>query len=166
GFALPSATDKPLRAGKAYIISDAYIAFAGKLPGDQFAVAKQFTELLAGLYLMLPKPPTTYHDYPATAKKVMRALAAHKGCWSHHHGHDYLNAYVSDYKTPPESMVQLAVLLPMMEYADWSGRNSALITTLKSGLSAFYDSDLGTVQRWLPAAAHQLDGSEEHKKPM
>src|SRR5690606_8032590 len=80
--------------------------------------------------------------------------------------HDYLNAYVSDYKTPPEIMVQLAVLLPMMEYAEWSGRNSALITTLKSGLSAFYDSDLGTVQRWLPAAAHQLDGSEEHKKPM
>lgn len=166
GFALPAATDKPLHAGKSYILSDAFIALTDQVPGDQFEVAKQFMELLACLYLMLPKPPVVYHDYPSTAEKVMRALAEHKGCWAHHHGHDYLNAYVCDYDTPPEIMVQLAVLLPVMEYADWSDRGSELIVILESGLSEFYDADLRTVRRWLPAAVQQLDGSEEHKKPL
>src|SRR5690606_21092794 len=71
-----------------------------------------------------------------------------------------------DYDTPPEIMVQLAVLLPAMEYVDWFDRGSELIAILESGLSEFYDADLRTVRRWLPAAADQLDGSEEHKKPL
>lgn len=166
GFALPAGTEKPLYGGKPYGISDAFVAFVDSVPKGQFAIAKQFMELLAHLYLILPKPPTSYHDYLKMAENAIQGLGEHKGCWSHHHGHGYLNAYVCDYKTPPEIMVQLAVLLPMIDYADWSGRENALIAKLEAGLRAFYDADLGTVQRWLPAAADQLDGSEEHKKPM
>lgn len=129
-------------------------------------MARQFTRLLAHVYLLLSKPPTTYHDYPSIAEKVLAGLDDHKGCWSHHHGFDYLNAYVCDYQTPPEIMVQLAVLLPTLEYADWAGRRPALAAKLEAGLATFYDANLGTVRRWLPAATDQLDGSEEHKKEL
>jgi len=166
GFAPPVVKDKPLKGGKTYGISDAFVAFADDIPDSQFAVASQFTRLLAHVYLLLPKPPTTYHDYPSIAEKVLAGLDDHKGCWSHHHGFDYLNAYVCDYKTPPEIMVQLAVLIPVLEYADWAGRRPALAAKLEAGLPAFYDADLGTVRRWLPAATGQLDGSEEHKKEL
>jgi len=166
GFALPAPTDKPLQGGKEYVFSDAYIAFADNVPTDQFDQAKQFIDLLAGVYVRLPKPPTQYHDYHGVAKSALRALAEHKGCWSYHGGHGYLNAYVSDYQTPPEIMVQLAVLLPLKEYEVWMGEKLPLTTDLEAGLNQFYNADIGTVQRWLPAAQNQLDGSEEHKKPL
>ncbi|MFC3199711.1 hypothetical protein ACFOET_18985 [Parapedobacter deserti] len=166
GFALPAAIDKPLLRGREYIIGDALIAFADRAPADQFEQAKQFMELLAAVYLLLPKPPTMYHDYHGIAEKALQGLADHKGCWSYHKGHSYLNAYVCDYQTPPEIMVQLAVLLPLKEYEEWMGGKLPLIAELEAGLPSFYDENIGTVQRWLPAAAHQLDGSEEHKEPL
>ncbi|MBK1438473.1 hypothetical protein JHJ32_00610 [Parapedobacter sp. ISTM3] len=164
GFAPPATTDKPLCGGKEYTIGDAFVAFADRVPTDQFDKAKQFTDLLAGLYVQLPKPPTAYHDYVGIAAKALQELATHKGCWSHHQGHSYLNAYVCDYKTPPEIMVQLAVLLPLKEYEEWMGEEVPLIAEIEAGLPEFYDANVGTVRRWLPAADHQLDGSEEQKQ--
>jgi len=166
GFALPAAVDKPMRGGKEYTVTDAFVVYADKAPQDQFEVATQFIDLLAHVYINLPKPPTVYHDYHDIAVKAWRELADHKGCWSHHQGHNYLNAYVCDYKTPPEIMVQLAVLLPLKEYEEWAGDSIPLLAEIEKGLVAFYDEDLGTVHRWLPSAQHQLDGSEEHKKPL
>jgi len=166
GFALPGTKDKSLRSGKEYAISDTFVAFSDIIPKDQFDQAKLFMDLLARLYMMLPKPETSYHDYRSIAAKALEELSQHKGCWSHHNGHSYLNAYVCDYKTPPELMVQLAVLLPLKEYQKWNGGHIPLIAELEAGLAEFYNKDVGTVQRWLPVAAHQLDGSEEHKDPL
>lgn len=166
GFALPVAEKKPLLRGNEYTLTDAFVTFADDAPADQFETAKQFMDMLAYIYLQLPKPAVRYHDYPDIAAKALPELANHKGCWTHHRGHSYLNAYVCDYKTPPEIMVQLAIVLPLKEYEEWTGQAIPLIAELEAGLTAFYDEDIGTVQRWLPAAEQQLDGEEEQKKPL
>lgn len=166
GLSLPPTKDKPLLQGKTYIVSDAYIAFNEQSPADQFETAKGFLEALGSLYLLLPRPATAYHDYVGILPKALDDLQNNKGCWSHRSGHPYLNAYLCDYQTPPEIMVQLAVLLPMQDYMRWSGEDCTMARDILDGLQAFYNEQLGTVMRWLPAEERRLDSSEEQKTPM
>lgn len=166
GLSLPPATQKPIKAGKTYTISDAFVVLMDDAPKDQFELSKGFINAMANLYLLLPKPETQYHDYPGILKKALNDLQNNKGCWSHRSGHPYLNAYVCDYNTPPEIMVQLAVLLPIKEYMAWSGETCDLENEIKDALPAFYNEKLGTVMRWLPSEEHMLDESEEQKVPL
>jgi hypothetical protein len=80
-------------------------------------------------------------------------------------GHKYFNAYVSDYETPPEIMVQLAILLPLLDYVEWSKTKLEVMKSIKEGLPAFYDKKIGSIVRWLPAAEDKLEGEEEQKQP-
>jgi hypothetical protein len=165
GFALPPTKEKPLPAGKDIVISDAFLAFSPENPKDEFALAKQFMNLLADIYVHLPLPGTQYHNWTDILEKGLNDLTNNHGCWSHADGHDYLNAYVCDYATPPELMVQLAVLSPMLEYHRWSKRDMPIIQTIKSGIPAFYDKKVSTLVRWLPSLVEDLDKSEEQLKP-
>ncbi|MEZ2335303.1 hypothetical protein AB6735_06695 [Mucilaginibacter sp. RCC_168] len=165
GLSLPPTKDKPLQKGKTYVVSDVFVAFSKQSPTDQFEIAKGFLEALANLYLLLPRPETAYQDYLGVLPKALYDLQTNKGCWSHRSGHPYLNAYLCDYQTPPEIMVQLAVLLPLQDYMRWSGETCTIAQEISDGLSAFYDEQLGTVMRWLPAEEHRLDKSEEQKTP-
>ena len=165
GFALPPTKDKPLPAGKHIVISDAFLAFSPENPKDELACAKLFMDMLAAIYIHLPRPDTKYHDWPDILDKGLYDLENNHGCWSHAGGHDYLNAYVCDYDTPPELMVQLAVLLPLLDYKHWSKKDLPVIKTIKEGIDAFYDDKIKTVVRWLPSLAKDLDGSEEQLKP-
>ena len=165
GLSLPSGKAKSLKAGEALTISDAIVAFGNQKPANERIAAKQFLELLATAYLLLPKPSTVYQDWPAILTKGLKDLK-NAGCWSQFNGHTYLNAYLCDYATPPEIMVQLAVLLPLIDYAEWSGSESPEVPLIKKSLPQFYNKDLKTIMRWLPAAADQLEGEEEQKKPM
>lgn len=97
--------------------------------------------------------------------KGLKDLIESPGCWTQATGHKYLNAYVSDYKTPPEIMVQLAVLLPLVDYTEWSKTELEIIKTIREGMPAFFDSKLGVITRWLPLAEDQLEGEEEQKEP-
>ena len=113
GFALPlTLKDKPVPAGREIVLSDAFLAFDPDYPKDDLAQAKQFLNLLSAVYLVLPKPATAYYAWPQMVDKGLHDLEFSHGCWSHGAGQDYLNAYVADYQTPPELMVQLAVLMP------------------------------------------------------
>ncbi|UEG51695.1 hypothetical protein LLH06_12015 [Mucilaginibacter daejeonensis] len=116
--------------------------------------------------MLLPVPETKYQDYLEILPKVLNDLQNNKGCWSHRSGHPYLNAYVCDYNTPPEIMVQLAVLLPVREYIKWSGQECGMEKEIMDGLPAFYDEKLDTVMRWLPSEEDMLDKSEEQKTPL
>lgn len=167
GMKLPVTTqEKPLKADTEYPICDAYVLLSDDVPEDNYQMSQQFINSLADIYMLLPKPDTQYHDWPDILRKGLADLENHKGCWQFADGRSYLNAYVSDYKTPPESMVQLAVLLPLMDYDKWSGEDhSPVIETLHNGLENFYDKQLGTIVRWLPAMAKNLDWSEEQKQP-
>lgn len=166
GFALPpTLKDKPVPAGQKMILSDAYLAFSPENAKDEMQQAKQFLNLLADIYLYLPKPATQYHHWLDVLEKGLHDLEFSHGCWSHGAEQDYLNAYVADYATPPELMVQLAVLLPLTDYYDWCKTELPAIKKIQNGLDAFYSKELKTVVRFLPALAKELDGSEEQLQP-
>ncbi|MXN93317.1 hypothetical protein GR160_18990 [Flavobacterium sp. Sd200] len=167
GLKLPvTNVEKPLKQGEDYIISDAFVLLSDKMPGDNYQMSRQFLEHLAAIYLLIPRPETVYHDWPDILHKGLKDLDEHKGCWKFADGRTYLNAYISDYKTPPESMVQLAVLLPLTDYDCWSGEDHhPMIERLHNGLENFYDEEIGTIVRWLPALEKNLDWSEEQKHP-
>ncbi|AOM79647.1 hypothetical protein [Pedobacter steynii] len=164
GFSLPP-SKKPLPAGEEVILSDAFIAFSEEVPEKESDLMRLYLDLLARIYLLLPKPETAYKHWPDILDKGLKDLIDSPGCWSQVTGHKYFNAYVSDYETPPEIMVQLAVLLPLIDYIEWSKKEMEVTKTIKEGLPAFFDKKLGTIMRWLPAAEDKLKGEEEQKVP-
>lgn len=167
GFALPpTLKNKALEAGKTYTLSDAFIAFDEQVAPDEPAMVKQYLDLLAQVYLALPKPATHYQPWSEILQKGLCDLTDNPGCWNQVDGNHYLNAYVCDYATPPEIMVQLAVLLPLLDYVEWSNGELAIMKKIKAGLPAFYNKDLGTVMRWHPKVADKLEGEEEQKQPL
>ncbi|WEA01661.1 hypothetical protein [Mucilaginibacter sp. SJ] len=167
GFALPpTLKNKALEADKNYTLSDAYIALSDEVPANEPAMVKQYLNLLAAIYLQLSKPATAYKHWPDILQKGLTDLTESPGCWNQVDGNHYLNAYVCDYATPPEIMVQLAVLLPLLDYVEWNDSQLAIMKKIKDGLPAFYDQKLGTIMRWHPKMADTMDGEEEHKKPL
>ncbi len=164
GLSLPAATEQPLEAGKEVVISDAFILFNPSTPRDDLEMSRQFLDSLAQIYLALPRVETEYRDWPEIVRKSLRDLANEK-CWTTIRNVKYLNAYVGDFDTPPESMVQLSVLLPMLEYADWTGEDIPISKDILATLPRFFDEKAGVYGRWLISEAHKLDGSEDHKKP-
>jgi hypothetical protein len=165
GFALPAAIKKPLRAGKNITISDAFVSFNQEVPDDEATMVRQYLDMMANIYLQLPLPETFYHDWPKALDKGLKDLIHSPGCWSQLGAHSYFNAYVSDYETPPEIMVQLAVLLPLLDYVEWSKEELEVMKKIKEGLPSFYNKDLGVIMRWHPEAEDQLKGEEEQKHP-
>ncbi|WP_410221197.1 hypothetical protein [Pedobacter sp.] len=166
GFSLPLPDNKSLCAGANYTLCDSFVLLSQEIPKNPIEVSSRYIEYLAKIYKYLPKPDTSAHAWLKIAEKGLKDMQFHSGYWSYGGGHHYLNAYVSDYKTPPEIMVQLAVLLPLVEYIKWKGeKRHPIIEKLKEGLWAFYDEDLKTIVRWLPALESNLDYSEEQKKP-
>ncbi|QPH40170.1 hypothetical protein [Pedobacter endophyticus] len=165
GFSLPSAMQAPLPAGKRFVINDAIIALDEQIPQKESEMIRQYLNLLSKIYLLLPLPETKYQNWPEILRLSQKDLLDSPGCWTQVAGHQYFNAYVSDYQTPPEVMVQLAVLLPLVDYEEWSGKTLKVTKTIKDGLPAFYDEKLGTINRWLPASEDQLQMEEEQKKP-
>jgi hypothetical protein len=166
GFALPATKDKPLKANSSYIICDAIIAFEESVPNNEAKLSTQYLNLLAATYLNLPLPSTRYIDWPTILEKGLHDLIDSPGCWCQVEGNQYFNAYISDYNTPPEIMVQLAILLPLLDYSAWSGKKLEMTEKIKAGLPEFWDEKLKTIKRWLPAAEGKLKGEEEQKKPM
>ncbi|MFD0763279.1 hypothetical protein ACFQZI_00340 [Mucilaginibacter lutimaris] len=165
GFSLPATKEKPLPEGKEFTIADAFVSFSTQTPADQFEVATAYIDHLAAIYQFIPRPDTNYQPYNEIIHNCIHDLRTNKGCWSQHKGCSYLNAYVCDYATPPEIMVQLAVLLPMWDYWNWSGEDMESSNEIYDNLETFYDEDIHTINRWLPAAQDMLDESEEQKVP-
>jgi hypothetical protein len=114
----------------------------------------------AQIYLALPRMETQYRDWPDIVKKSLRDLSVSEKCWSTVRNSKYLNAYVGDSETPPESMVQLSVLLPMLEYADWSEEGIPIARDILATSPKFFDQDAKIYGRWLVSQAHKLDGIE------
>lgn len=166
GFALPPAISNPLPEGEITVINDAFVALTTEIAKTEADLTQQFFDMLAELYLQLPKPGTIYRDWPQILDKGLNDLLTSPGCWSQVGKDHYFNAYFCDFKTPPEIMVQLAVLLPLIDYKEWNGKELDVIEIIRAGLPAFYSEKLKTVMRWHPKVADQLEEEEEQKKPM
>lgn len=166
GFQLPITDKLPLPANKTFTISDTYVILQNEIMETTPVICENFLDNLVKIYKVLQQPRIEYHDWPDIAKKVLNDVYTNKGAWTQTNGIPYLNAYLCDYETPAESMVQLAVLSPFKEYEKWSNEKHPLYNDLINGLPAFYDSKINCLNRWLPALADKLDGSEEQKKEM
>lgn len=166
GFQLPTTDKQPLPAGKAFIISDAYVVLETEIFEETTSICEHFLNNLVKIYKVLEQPRIEYHDWPEIAQKVVADLTNNKGAWTQKDGIPYLSAYLCDYKTPPESMVQLAVLAPFKEYEKWSAEKQTVCDDLIKGLPAFYDPKIKCINRWLPSMVDKLDKSEEQKKEM
>jgi hypothetical protein len=149
GLALPTA-EKPLRAGVEVVLSDAFLYLSELVPGNEFAAADQFLEAVASIYTWLPKPDTVYYDWPKAARNTVKALSDYPDCGRHINNQFYLNAYVGATKKPPESMVQLAILVPLWEYQQWLEKAVPLVNKLQQAISTFYDDEKAVLMRWLP----------------
>lgn len=166
GFQFPVNKDQPVPANTEYVISDAFVFLSEDIPGKDYDISEQYLDFLVAAYLLQPKPEIGYHDWPTIAKNTLESLDTNKGCWRQTGGTPYLTAYLGDYKTPSEILVQLAVLLPLQEYLEWSGEKSRVGDELNTGLGAFYEEKIGSIVRWLPALKDELDHSEEQKQQM
>jgi len=167
GFSLPpTIKNKALETGKSYVLSDALVAFSEEIPKDERAQIRQYLDMLATVYLALPKPRTNYKHWPDILQKGLADLTDNPGCWAQVDGNHYFNAYVCDYATPPEIMVQLAVLLPLLDYVEWNDSQLEFMKKVKEGLPAFYEEKYRTVMRWHPKMADKMEGEEEQKKPL
>jgi len=68
--------------------------------------------------------------------------------------------YVGDREKPPESMVQFTVLLPLLEYEVWTGRELRLTRRLLENFEAFFSPKIRSVVRWLPGEKFGDTGEE------
>ncbi|QDK77165.1 hypothetical protein EXU85_00570 [Spirosoma sp. KCTC 42546] len=156
GFALPAATS-PLPAGQELTISDAFLYLSDRIPQSEFEAADQFLDAMASIYLHLPKSQTQYYHWPKAAERTIEALSESADCGRMIKKHFYLNAYVDATYKPPESMVQLAILVPLWEYQHWSEKPVPLVESLQQSLPSFYDENRQTLMRWLPGGTFTED---------
>ena len=154
GFALPTA-DSPLSAGTEITLSDAFLYLSEVIPQSEFEAADQFLDAMANIYLHLPRPETAYYNWPKAADRTIRALSESAHCGRMIHKQYYLNAYVDATYKPPESMVQLAILVPLWEYQRWVEKPVSLVESLLKNLPSFYDEKKQTLMRWLPGGTFE-----------
>ncbi|HEV7178925.1 MAG TPA: hypothetical protein VGN11_03580, partial [Candidatus Baltobacteraceae bacterium] len=160
GYSPAPNPDHALAADAEVVISDVYLALDSAVPQDELETAALFLDLLAEVYVRLPRPGARYRDWPAIARRTVRDLAFSPECTYRRQGKRYLMPYVGDREKPPESMVQLTVLLPLLEYEEWSGREFVLARRLLQALPSFFDPRVGSIVRWLPGETFGETGEE------
>ncbi len=157
GFALP-ASETPLPAGKAIVVSDAFVCVSAETPENERDAARLYLDSPTAIYPHLPQPETQWRDWPARAADSLVDLAHGDGCLVTQDGHTYARPYVG--AEQPDSMVQLSLTLPLVEYAEWTGKPVPLADALRAGVPAFYDADLGAMRRYLPDVPDGKDRGE------
>ncbi|MCE5279361.1 MAG: hypothetical protein ABFD92_07495 [Planctomycetaceae bacterium] len=159
GYEPPAAPRKPLQGGKEISLSDGYLCTNMSQPADTGELAEMFFQMLGSIYLRLPRPGTEYRDWLGLARRTVADLET-EHCLGELDGLKYLSAYVGTTNRRPESLVQLAVLLPLLEYQDWLGAPIPLTETLLRNLQSFYDPHVHCIMRYPQGAA---DGDAEHE---
>ena len=158
GYLPPTSEDKPLAEGKEIVFSDVLLQWSDIIPKKPQEAARLFLDLLADVYSRIERPPTEYRNWPQKAKQTLLNLERSPKATITHYGHLYLHPYIeSEY---PDSMVQLTVLMPLREYADWRGRKLPLADALRAGLPRFFDAKLGSLRRYLPNVGKDKNANE------
>jgi hypothetical protein len=165
GFELPPTAERPLQPEHEYVLSDAFVCVSDQIPRDDVQAARLFLDLYTCAYLKLPKPQQTHRHWQRRVAETARDLSHSPECGQDIEGNRYALAYAGSADIPPESTVQLAVLVPMQEWAKKHGVDVPLCRALRRNLPTFFDDKLKTMVRWLPARHDLLQGQEEHMRP-
>lgn len=143
-----TAPTDPLPAGKAVTISDVILVLRdGEAAGERDS-ARRFIQMLGAAYTALDLPPVEYRDWVWRAERTLRDLDTSPKATIRHYGHCYAHPYTdSEY---PDSMVQMALIAPMHDFALWRDEPIALQGEFEKGLEKFYDPKLKAIRRYLP----------------
>ena len=160
GFLPPFRGEHILPAGREFVISDVYLTVIPDAPKTPGEVAGRYLDLLAETYVGLELPALEYHDWPMRAERAARDLTLSPACSYERGGSRFLTPYVGDTTKPPESMVQLTVLVNSLEYDQWRGNPSALSRTLRAGIERFFEPEIGSIVRWLPGESFGKQSEE------
>ncbi|HTU80722.1 MAG TPA: hypothetical protein VMF61_01245 [Candidatus Acidoferrales bacterium] len=148
GFTLPSNERRPLPAGREFQVSDASISLSPDVPVSDGSIASAYLDHFAAVYCALDRPEPEYHDWPHMAEQTILNLTYSDECRIEQRGRAYLAPYAGDKTKPPESMVQLTVLLPTYEYAAWSKTAVSFAEQIFRSLPSFFDAELNCFTRW------------------
>jgi hypothetical protein len=162
GYAPPSGDDCILPKANEVVISDAYLSFANDAPTSEEAIAGRYLDMLAGIYVLLERPATTYHHWPERAEKTLRDLSLSPRCTYVRQSERFLMPYVGDSAKPPESMVQFTLGVNTAEYDRWRNRPSGLAAALRGTAPKFFNEELGTIVRWLPGESFDESQAEDN----
>ena len=157
GFQLP-ASEAVLPAGQPVVLADAFALVSPQIPQNERDAARLYLDSLAAVYPHLPQPDTEWRDWPARAADTLADLQNGDGCTVQNHGLTYARPYLG--AEEPDSMVQLALTLPIAEYGEWLGRPMPFADALRAGVPAFFDAELGLMRRYLPDAPEDKDRAE------
>ena len=157
GFQLP-ASETPLPAGQEVVVSDAFVCVSPLIPANEREAARLYLDCLAATYPHLTQPETKWRDWPGRAANALYDLQTGDGCLVRRNGFTYARPYVG--AEEPDSMVQLALMLPIVEYGEWAGQPMPFADALRAGVPAFFDESLGAMRRYLPDAPKEKDRAE------
>ncbi|WP_349356859.1 hypothetical protein [Sphingobium nicotianae] len=145
----------PLPPGKPVTLSDAILILRDACPQDERESARRFVQMLGAAYTALDLPPTEYRDWVGRSDRTIRDLKSSPKATISHYGHPYAHPYTdAEY---PDSMVQMALIAPMHDFARWRGEPIPLQAEFEKGLERFYDEKLGTIRRYLPNVGEDKD---------
>jgi hypothetical protein len=150
GYSPAPTQEHALPADREVVFSDVYLTFKENVPENEGAIAKTFLDLLAELYCEIPRPDAKYRDWVQKAEQTARDISFSPDCTYERQGKRFMMPYVGDREKPPESMVQFTVLLPLLEYEEWTGKRLTLARRLLENFPAFYNPKIGSIVRWLP----------------
>ncbi len=145
----------PLPAGKPVTLSDAILILRDETPPDERDSARRFIQMLGAAYTALDLPPTEYRDWIGRSEQTIRDLARSPKATVRHYGHPYAHPYTD--AEHPDSMVQMALIAPLDDFARWRGKAVPLQAEFEQGLKKFYDGKLGTIRRYLPNVGADKD---------
>jgi hypothetical protein len=165
GFSLPKDQKKPFPTNEEIIITDAFILPSTTVPKDEFEAAHLYLDLQVPIYFHLRRPETAFHDHISKAKQALSDLEHAKACSICIEDQQYLRPYVDAEDKPPESMVQLAVLMSLVEFERWQEKTIPLRETLHRTMAKFYDSKLKTIKRYLPNVPFDNANKESQEDP-
>lgn len=149
GLNLPPGNN-PLPAGREVVLTDTFLRLNAGPVDSEAAAALRFMDDLYSCYLELPRREPEWFDWQKLAADTLSDLSRSKSCTRKIRGGTYFNAYVGSTDKPPESMVQAAVLVPLLEYEAWLGKPVPLVKRLDETMGTFFDEKLQCPVRWLP----------------
>lgn len=145
----------PLAKGVAVTLSDAILVLREETPPDERESARRFIQMLGAVYTALELPPVDFRDWVGRSEKTLADLDQSPKATIRHYGHRYAHPYTdSEY---PDSMVQMALIGPMQDFAAWRGEPLALQQDFEAGLRKFYDPKLQAIRRYLPNVGDDKD---------
>jgi len=150
-----SPPQNPLKKGKTYVISDALISIRETCDSNEFESARNFIEMLAGIYPYLDKPEPVIRDWLWRAEKTLLDLKTSPDVCEEHFKKKYLRPYTAS--EVPDSMVQMTVLSSLREYEWWRGEKDPLSDELAEGMELFFDREVRSLRRYLPDVGADKD---------